>query len=113
MAIGDQDTVGFDPAIGVGHVERVVEDVHGGLIGVGAQVPVDVVREHDWRCLVEGDGDQAAHPCGVVGEGVGCDVEDVTWEAGFVLVVELEGDAVAAAGCDGPVLLVVAHEAAV
>jgi hypothetical protein len=67
------------------------------LVNKGAQVPVDVVREHDWSGFVEGDGDQSADPCCVVCESVRCQIQDVAREARLMLVVERESDAVSRA----------------
>lgn len=74
------------------------------------RLPVDVVSQHDWRCLVHGDRDHARDEGRRIGKGVGSDIEHISWEAGLCSIVEYEGDTVASVGGDGPVLLVVADK---
>ena len=54
---GDEDPVDGDEPVGVGHVERVLQDVRGGE---GIQIPVAVVGQHDGCWVIEGQGDGAA-----------------------------------------------------
>ena len=80
LARRDQDAVSVDHAVRVGHVEGVVQDSDGLLVDESAKVPVDVVREHDRRGLVERDRDDAGDQRRFVGQRVGGDVEHISWE---------------------------------
>lgn len=80
FAVRDQDAVGVDHAVRVGHIEGVVENGDGLFVDESAEVPVDVVREHDWGGLVEWYRDDARDQRRLVCERVGGDVEHIAWE---------------------------------
>lgn len=54
-AIGDEDAVGLNVTLRVREIERIVQDGESIFVDVGAQRPVNVVREHDGSGIVEGD----------------------------------------------------------
>lgn len=71
-----------------------------------------MVRKHNWRCLIDGDGDHTADKRCIVGQGVSCHVHNITWESGLRVVVEGEGDTIAVMRDDGPILLIITYETA-
>lgn len=119
-AVGDEDAICGDKAVGVRELqEGVIQDIRG-LEGI--EVPVDVVREHDGSRLRQGKGDQFG---GQLREtlwvlrsdsrvdtvhGVG---DDVSGEVLPALIEESKGDGRLGVCCDSPVPLVVAHLASV
>jgi len=44
---GDKDVVDLDSTCGIGHTKGVLEDGGGLLVDKGAEIPVDVICEHD------------------------------------------------------------------
>lgn len=110
---GDEDVVNADVARAVGHVQSVVEDCGVCRVDEGAEVPVNVVGEHDWGRSVEGDGDETAGPLRAGGDCVGGVGYDIAGEAFEGFVEEGEGDGGGVGGYDGPVSLIVADDTAV
>ena len=110
---GHLDAVDVDVAIGIRHVESVVEDREGFLVHVCAEIPVDVVGQHDGGGLIEWNGDHTGDEGRSIRERVGGNIEHVTGEPLQGGVVEDERDAVAAVRGNGPIPLVVANEATV
>ena len=69
LAGGDLDVVDFQEALGIGHVEGVVEDELRGLRAERAEVPIYVRGEQD-RCEgIEGDGHDPGGPARGAGDG--------------------------------------------
>ena len=77
----DLDIVDFDVPRRVGHVQRIIQDRLRFGVDEGAEVPVDMVGEHDGRGGVERDGDEAGGPFRAGGDGVGGVGEDGAGEA--------------------------------
>lgn len=110
---GHFDVVDLDVPSGVGHLQGVVQDGAAFCIDKGAEVPVDVVGEHDGRGFVQRDGDEARSPCRAGGDGICCVGDDVAGKPLEGLVEEGEGDGGGVGGDNGPVALVVANVPAV
>ena len=55
--IWNQDAIGLDIAIGVRHIQGIVQDRESLLVDKRSKVPVDVMREHDRCSFVEWDRD--------------------------------------------------------
>lgn len=115
LAIWNENAVSSNATLCVGHVKGVVQDRHGIVVDEGAQVPVDVVGEHDRSGFVDRDGNEPRNPSrafAVGSESVGSDVDEITREALLSSIVVGECDAGSRVCNHGPVALVVADQAA-
>lgn len=96
FTIWNEDSVSANATFSVGHVESVVQDCHGIVVDESAEVPVDVVGEHDWSGLVERDGNESRDPRRTVTvgcESVGRNVQQIAGETLLCGIVVGEGDA--------------------
>ena len=58
-AVGNQDVVNLNIPCCIWHMQRIVKDCHGGRAGESAEIPIDVMRQHNRRRLIKWDGDKA------------------------------------------------------
>ena len=59
---GNFNIVNTNVTCGVGHVQSVVQNRGSFLVDKGAEIPINVVGEHDGSRLVERNGDQSRGP---------------------------------------------------
>ncbi len=79
-ARGYLQTIDFDISVIVGHLQGIVEDRLTRSIDEGSEVPVDMIREHDWGRLVEWYRNQSRCPSRASGYSVSGIRDDVARE---------------------------------